>query len=249
MKKIYIDCSMGASGDMLMSALSELLDDPLCFIDKMNSSGLDRVAFRRSSVTSSGVTGAHISVIVDGIQEEQGFVGAPSNERVSMSDIERTVSGLALPESVRIRTFDIYKLLAEAESFVHKTPVTQVHFTRLGRIDAIADIAGVCTLFEMLSPDRTVSSPVEVGYGEIRWRNGTVMPVPSPAAKYLLRDIPYTSGALRAELCTPTGAALLRYFSDSFEAIKDDAAVRKGYGFGSKVLCENDYVKVLEYHQ
>ena len=37
MKTLYMECSMGAAGDMLMSALYELLDDKESYLSVLNS--------------------------------------------------------------------------------------------------------------------------------------------------------------------------------------------------------------------
>lgn len=66
MKTLYIECNMGAAGDMLMAALSELLDDPRAFIDDMNALGLPGVRFERRAEAKCGITGTHIAVTVDG---------------------------------------------------------------------------------------------------------------------------------------------------------------------------------------
>ena len=49
MRTLYIECNMGAAGDMLMAALSELLPDPEAFIARMNALNLPGVRFERRS--------------------------------------------------------------------------------------------------------------------------------------------------------------------------------------------------------
>ena len=40
MKTLYIECAMGAAGDMLAAALLELLPDRAAFLAKMNGLGI-----------------------------------------------------------------------------------------------------------------------------------------------------------------------------------------------------------------
>ena len=80
MKTLYIECNMGAAGDMLMAALSELLPDPEGFIVRMNALGLPGVRFERRRVEKCGVTGTHIHVTVDGEEEHSHDVTREQGE-------------------------------------------------------------------------------------------------------------------------------------------------------------------------
>ena len=100
-------------------------------------------------------------------------------------------------------------------------------------MDAIADITAVCLLMEKLAPDRVVVSPVHVGSGHVHCAHG-ILPVPAPATAYILRDVPIYGGAVKGELCTPTGAALLKYFAHSFGDMPVMKTEAIGYGMGKK---------------
>jgi uncharacterized protein (TIGR00299 family) protein len=95
------------------------------------------------------------------------------------------------------------------------------------------DITAVCLLMEAISPDRTVSSAVHTGSGKVRCAHG-ILPVPAPATAFILRGIPAYSTEIEGELCTPTGAALLKYFVDDFGPMPAMAAENIGYGMGYK---------------
>ncbi len=94
----------------------------------------------------------------------------------------------------------------------------EIHFHEVGSLDAVADVAGVCLLVHMLGVERIVASPVHVGSGQVRCAHG-ILPVPAPATAHILRDVPIYGGAIRGELCTPTGAALLKHFVTEFGAM------------------------------
>ncbi|MCR5426529.1 MAG: LarC family nickel insertion protein, partial [Lachnospiraceae bacterium] len=69
MKTLYIDCAMGAAGDMLTAALLELLPEGNDFLDRLGGVGIPNVTVHREASVKCGITGTHISVKIDGIEE------------------------------------------------------------------------------------------------------------------------------------------------------------------------------------
>ena len=100
-------------------------------------------------------------------------------------------------------------------------------------MDAIADIVSVCLMMEAIAPDRVIASPVHVGSGFVRCAHG-ILPVPAPATALLLEGVPSYGGSIKGELCTPTGAALLRHFVDEFGDRPLMTVQAIGYGMGKK---------------
>lgn len=252
MKTLYLDCGMGAAGDMLTAALAELLPDPDAFVRELNSLDIPGVRFTREPSVKCGITGTHISVTVHGEEEESldhhthghdhhhedhhhdGHHDGHHHHHSSLHDIEHIVCGhLLLPERVKKDVMAVYGLIAEAESHAHGVPVTDIHFHEVGTMDAIADITAVCLLMDRLSPDEIVVSPVRVGSGQVRCAHG-VLPVPAPATAYILKDVPIYGGAVKGELCTPTGAALLKHFAARFGDMPVMKVQAVGYGMGKK---------------
>ena len=70
MRTLYLDCGMGAAGDMLTAALSELLPDQDAFFEKMNALGIPGVHFEKEKTQKCGITGTHSKVTVNGEEEE-----------------------------------------------------------------------------------------------------------------------------------------------------------------------------------
>ena len=272
---LYIECNMGAAGDMLMAALTELLPDPEDFVARMNALGLPGVRFERRRAEKCGVTGTHMAVTVDGAEElshdvegtgnrEQGTGMAHEHihshdhahahdhdhdrehhhHHATLKDIRAIIDGLDLPEPVRDDAKAVYERIAGAESRVHGHPVDQIHFHEVGALDAVADVVGVCALMHEISPERVVVSPVHVGSGQVRCAHG-VLPVPAPATALLLEGAPVYGGAIRGELCTPTGAALLRHFADDFGDMPAMTLEGVGYGMGTKDFPWANCVRVL----
>lgn len=275
LKTLYLDCAMGAAGDMLAAALIELLPDPDEFIDRLNALGIPGVHVRKEPSVKCGITGTHISVTVNG-EEEESFDhhhnhahehehhhdhahshdhehhhdhdhdhGHPhdhehehehkhSHHHSGMHDIGHLVMDhLDLSEKVKGDIMAVYSLIAEAESHAHGVPVEQIHFHEVGTMDAVADITAVCMLMDMISPDEVVISPVHVGSGQVKCAHG-ILPVPAPATAYILKDAPIYGGSIRGELCTPTGAALIKHFASRFGAMPVMKVSKIGYGMGKK---------------
>ena len=143
------------------------------------------------------------------------------------------IDGFALPETVREKAKEVYTLLAGAESKAHGVSVGEVHFHEVGALDAVADITGVCCAMALLGVDQVVASPVNLGSGNVRTAHG-ILPVPAPATASLLEGIPAYMSQVPGELCTPTGAALLRAFVSSFGPMPPCTIRATGYGMGSK---------------
>lgn len=248
MKTLYLDLSMGAAGDMLAAALLELLPDPESFVAELNGLGIPGVRFQRERAVKCGVTGTHLAVTVGG-EEEQSCDHHPhshghghhhshehgySHHHRGMHDIEHIVrSHLSLPDKVKDHIMAVYGLIAEAESRAHGVPVTEIHFHEVGTMDAVADITAVCLLMDRLAPDQVTASSVHVGSGQVRCAHG-VLPVPAPATAHILRDVPIYGGQIQGELCTPTGAALLKYFVSRFGPMPLMRPQAVGYGCGKK---------------
>ncbi len=227
---------MGAAGDMLTAALMELLPDPDEFVRRFNALSIPGVRIEKERAVKCGITGTHISVTVNGI-EEGNEIHEHHHEHThhhsGMHDIEHIISHLDLSEKVKSDVIDVYNLIAQAESRAHGVPVTEIHFHEVGTMDAIADITAVCMLMNELSPDETVVSPVHVGYGHVKCAHG-ILPVPAPATAYILENVPIYGGEIEGELCTPTGAALLKHFASRFGAMPVMRPQAVSYGMGAK---------------
>ena len=151
----------------------------------------------------------------------------------SLRDIEQIVETLPVPAQVKQDILAVYKLIAQAESHAHGKPVAEIHFHEVGTMDAIADITAVCLLMHKLAPVNVIASPIRTGKGFVRCAHG-ILPVPAPATAYILQGVPIYGGNIEGELCTPTGAALLKHFATSLGDMPIMETQSIGYGFGSK---------------
>ena len=254
MRTIYLDCSMGAAGDMLMAALLELLPEKDTFLQKMQSLGLPGLEISAEPSVKCGITGTHMRVLIHGEEEGRPHVHAAEepfhshadapeaahahvhvhpHHHTDLDELTHRISHLNVSEAVRSDILAVYQSIADAESRVHGVPVEQIHFHEVGSLDALADVTGVCLLMELLAPEQVLASPVHVGSGQVRCAHG-ILPVPAPATALLLEGIPIYGGSIRGELCTPTGTALLRRFVTRFGPLPPMRVEKTGYGMGTK---------------
>ena len=277
MKTLYLECNMGAAGDMLTAALLELHPDPQGFVERMNRLGLPGVVFAAQPAVKCGITGTQVSVTVGGEEEESHDVplhthvhetaqdeahpghahdhvhghdhghthehthghehshehGHGHHHHAGMGDIRHILSHLDIPQPVRQDAEAVYQLIAQAESHAHGRPVEEIHFHEVGTLDAVTDVVAVCWLLHDLAPEQIVASPVHVGCGQVRCAHG-ILPVPAPATAYILQGVPTYGGAVQGELCTPTGAALLKHFVQRFGPSPVMRVEKTGYGMGKK---------------
>ncbi len=161
-----------------------------------------------------------------------------------MSDIENIINGLNVSDKVKADALAVYGLIAEAESKAHGKPVTDIHFHEVGTMDAVADIVGVCYLLEQIGAGKIVVSPLATGFGSVRCAHG-ILPVPAPATASIIEGIPTYSGNIEGELLTPTGAALLKHFADSFGTRPVMAIEKTGYGMGKKDFAKANMLRTF----
>lgn len=239
MRTLYLDCGMGAAGDMLTAALLELLPRPDEFVKRLNGLGIPGVTYRLERAEKCGITGSRVTVTVNGETEHDHDHHHDHDHEHDhhhhngMHEIGHIVERLPVSDRVRRDILAVYDGIAQAESHVHGVPVTDIHFHEVGTMDAVADVTAVCLLMEELAPDQVIASPVHVGSGTVRCAHG-ILPVPAPATAYILRDVPIYGGGIDGELCTPTGAALLRHFVTRFGDMPVMTLRAVGYGMGHK---------------
>ncbi|MDE6902396.1 MAG: nickel pincer cofactor biosynthesis protein LarC [Lachnospiraceae bacterium] len=265
MKTLYLDCGMGAAGDMLTAALLELLPDAEGFMTQLNALEIPGVTMQKEKVSKCGIGGTHITVKVHGMEEDESMhEHAEEHHHVSghehhhhdsghehehhhhsgMHEIAHIVHHLPVSDKVKADILAVYSLIAEAESHAHGVPVTEIHFHEVGTMDAVADVTAVCLLMEKIGPGQVIASPVHVGSGQVRCAHG-ILPVPAPATAYILRDVPIYGGEIRGELCTPTGAALLKHFVTRFGSMPVMKTTAIGYGMGKKDFPAANCVRAL----
>ncbi len=228
MTTVWVDASSGASGDMLLGALLGAgvpIDVLQHAVDAVTP---EPVTLRAESVRRGALAAVRCHV-------EVADAGRQPTHR-TWADVRSLLARADLAEPVRVLATRAFTRLAEAEARVHGTAVEDVHFHEVGALDAIADVVGVAAGFVHLSAEEVVVSPVAVGSGTVTTSHGE-LPVPPPAVAELLRGVPSWSGpasAPAAELCTPTGAALLTALATGHGPQPAMSVARIGVGAGGR---------------
>ncbi len=258
MRVLYLDCAMGVAGDMLMSALYELVEDKEAFLQTMKGLGIEGIQIIPKVASKCDIVGTHMHVVINGQEENENSHCCSHNDENShhehhhsdhhhdhchhndshhhydMETIFKIVDNLNVSSTVKSNIKEVYKVILRAESLVHGKEVEEIHLHEVGSLDAICDITGVCVLMDMLDVNKIVSSSVHVGSGFVKCAHG-MLPVSTPATLNILKGVPiYSKEIIKGELATPTGVALLKHFAVEYGAMPDMAIEKIGYGLGTK---------------
>ena len=245
MKTLYLDCGMGAAGDMLTAALMGLTDDREAALEELNRAFAGKAVLSLSPDRKGSLHGLHCTVSIDGdVEGQEEKDHHHHHHHTSLAEVEAFIGSLRLPEKAVADALAVFRLIAEAEGKVHGSTMENIHFHELGTLDAMADVVSVCYLMHLLKPDRVAASPVHVGSGTVRTAHGELS-VPAPATMELLKGIPIYAGEIRGELCTPTGAALLKHFVDRFGTMPAMSVEKIGYGTGTKEFPQANILRAL----
>jgi uncharacterized protein (TIGR00299 family) protein len=222
MKYAYFDASSGLSGDMILGALLDLGASRPHFKKMIADLGLP-VRLKIHDVERSHLRGLKVDV----------EIVHPTARARRWADIERFIKKAPLSSAVKERGLLIFKSLFEAEAKVHGEPFDHVHLHEAGADDALVDVLGCAWLVAELGIGEIFCSPLNVGSGWVKTSHG-VLPVPPPAVAELLKGAPVYSAHARAELVTPTGAALIKTLASKFLPLPELTYDRIGYGAGGR---------------
>src|SRR3954471_13768670 len=151
------------------------------------------------------------------------------------AEIKELISSSSLSAWVKEKAIAVFHRIAVAECKIHGLPAEKVHFHEVGAVDSIVDIVGACIGLEMLGKPRVLASAVTEGTGFVQCAHGR-FPIPAPATLEILagRGIPISQCEERSELVTPTGAALLAEFVESFGPMEKLLPGKIGFGLGTR---------------
>ncbi len=259
MQTLYLDLFSGVSGDMFIGALIDLGVDATALERELKKLGLDGYHLHVARRSKSGIEGVKFDVHLDGEDCGHGHshphdakdahshdhshshepATEPTHEHGpnnrNFRQIRELIQASRLSDWVKGKSIAVFHRVAVAEGKIHGMPPEKVHFHEVGAVDSIVDIVGAAVALELLGRPRVLASTVTEGTGFVRCAHGR-FPIPAPATLEILgaRGVALQQCDEPHELVTPTGAALLAEFAESFAPMRHLVARRIGYGLGTR---------------
>ncbi len=255
MKTLYLDIFSGISGDMFIGALLDLGVDAHKLERELKKLKLDGWHLHIARQQKSGIEGVKLDVHLagahdhhhghhhdhghehhhEGHEHDHAHGDHHHDENRTFAEIKKLISRSQLSPWVKKKSVAVFQRIADAEGKIHGRPPGQVHFHEVGAVDSIVDIVGACIALEMIGKPQVLAAPVVEGTGWVNCAHGR-FPVPAPATLAILgaRGVGVTQCDEPHELVTPTGAALLAEFVESFGPMQNLAAEKIGFGLGTR---------------
>jgi uncharacterized protein (TIGR00299 family) protein len=224
-KVAHFDCFSGISGDMTLAALIDAGVDAGAIRDGIASLGLP-IQVEVEKVRKGGFAATYVRV-----------EAPPEHSHRFLPEVEEIIQRGRLTDRQRDLARRIFRRLAEAEATVHGMPLEKVHFHEVGALDSIADIVGAAIGLDLLGAGRFTSRAVPTGSGTVQCAHG-LMPIPAPGTAELLKGVPLAPSAIKAELTTPTGAAILTTVVQQWIDQPVMTVERIGHGAGRREFVE-----------
>ncbi len=233
MKVLYFDLIGGASGDMILGALIDAGVPAEKLTEMLDGLNLDEFELKADSINKNGFQATKVDILV----------GEQPPER-HLKEILDVINNSSLPLSIQNQAIRIFKNIASVEAGIHNKPIDQIHLHELGGTDTIVDVTGALLALDFLEVSHIYASPIPLGSGFITGAHGQI-PLPAPATLGLLKGVPVRQTEIKAELITPTGAALLAELVDDFSPPPEMKVNALGYGAGTRDLPIPNLLRVM----
>lgn len=226
MRVVYFDCPSGAAGDMILGAVVDAGVEFEALQRELATLPLHGWRLRAREVRKGDFRATKVDVDID---------REAHHHHRTLADVLAILEGSGLATTVKAKSARVFTRLADAEARAHGSTREAVHFHDVGAVDAIVDVAGSVLGIELLGGESVHVSALPVGGGFVDGPHGRI-PVPAPGTAELLRGFPVVDTGVRAELVTPTGAAILTTLASGAGAMPAMTITRVGYGAGTRDL-------------
>jgi uncharacterized protein (TIGR00299 family) protein len=218
-KIAYLDCSAGISGNMFLGALLDFGLPQDYLLAELGKLGLELPEISIERVKRQGITATLVEV-----------PHCEEKHHRHLENIASLICSTNLKNRIKEKAIKCFQNLAAAEAKIHGTSIEEIHFHEVGAIDAIIDIVGAAIALDYFNFDAIFTSSIRVGYGSIICAHGEI-PLPAPATLELIKGFNIFEGELSGEWTTPTGAAILKTFTQ--QTLSIPSYVLKGVGYGA----------------
>ena len=245
---LYLDCSAGISGDMMVGALLDLGADSQKLFDILMDIPAELKELKMSRVDKAGIDCQDFDVVLveDNHDHDMEYLygeNEPHHEHENhhhhahrnLRDVIRIIENTKLNDNAKNIAKEIFTVVAEAESKAHNEPIDKVHFHEVGAVDSIMDIVAVAFCIDDLKIKKVIVPSLSEGKGTVRCAHG-VLPVPVPAVKNIVDDYNINLKIMdyEGEFVTPTGAAIVAAIRTSDKLPSNMKILKTGYGAGKR---------------
>ena len=252
MKKLYLECYSGISGDMTVAALLDLGADQKVLRKVLKSLSIQEFDIHISRVKKAGLDVCDFDVLLNaefenhdhdmaylhqGKKHSHGHTAheAHSHSHRGMKEVMEILEKTDMTRRAYEIAVKIFTILGEAEAKAHGTTLEEVHFHEVGAIDSIVDIVAAAVCLDNLDISEVIIPFLYEGGGTIRCQHG-ILPVPVPAVANIAaaHHLKLHLTGEQGEYVTPTGAAIAAAIRTS-EVLPDAFNIEKiGLGAGKR---------------
>src|SRR4051794_10035592 len=133
----WFHCFNGVAGNMALGALIDAgasVDDITELVSRLD---IAPFVIETSPVMRGGVSATYAEVKVTDDSQQRDH-----------TTIVSLIENAQLPERVKERSLNTFKVLGEAEAKLHGTSLETIHFHEVGSMDAIVDVVGTAAALE-----------------------------------------------------------------------------------------------------
>lgn len=270
-KQLYLECSAGISGDMLVAALLDVGADEAAVLEALDSLPVEGFSVEVSRVQKQGLDACDFDVVLDDAHQNHDHDMAylhghahqhghghdydadasahahhHGHEHRNLADVLAIIDAGSLTEGARMVAHRIFAIIAEAEAKAHGLSVDQVHFHEVGAVDSIADVVAIAVAFDSLGVEDVVVPALTEGMGTVRCQHG-IIPVPVPAVVNIAQAhrLPLSIVPVEGELVTPTGAAAVAALRTSDRLPERFTVERVGLGAGKRDYATSGILRAM----
>lgn len=171
----------------------------------------------------------------DGEEHEHGH----GHSHRGLAEIREIIAACDMTETAKDIAYDIFDVIAAAESAAHNLPPEEVHFHEVGALDSIVDVISAAVTFDSLGIRDVIIPKLYEGTGMVRCQHG-LMPIPVPAVVNIVSAFSFSLEITEAkgEYVTPTGAAIAAVLCTDHRLPGTFTITQTGMGAGKRAYTD-----------